>query len=66
MKLLLENWRKYLNGELGKQVWARQAPPESRHAGTEKDTRREKQLLKAFLAYIVDNVSPAISSKDID
>ena len=66
MKFLFENWRKYLNEDLGKQVWANRAPLSSRHFGGEKDTRAERNLEGAFLAYILDDVSHAITPEDIE
>lgn len=53
MKLIMENWRKYLNEYnppksrppyLGQQVWSGKAPEDSKHRGTEEDTDLEKDL----------------------
>ena len=61
MKLLFENWRKYLTEaavtapDLGEKVFARHAPQGHPHFGTEENTDIEDQLFNALKSYLADD-----------
>ena len=62
----MENWKKYLEEELGEKVWSDRAPEGSRHQGQEKDTPLENLLYRSLYKFMNDNFGGWFSEEIIE